>query len=254
MRINFTSFILLFTIAGLGLVSCSDKTEQLDTPLMSDYLPLTPGKYIVYRVDSTVSANVNTVQVVRSYQMKLQVDAAINDNLGRPSFRVYRYIRDKNGTQPWTASGSYYVTMLADQTELIDDNQRVIKLHAPLREGFSWKGNRYLADNPYGSQYSFSIDDDMKSWDFYYDTFGDFSYQGNNYTDVLTVEQINELTNIPILPSYTIASKERSVEKYAKGIGMVYREYYLWEYQNNSSSTAPTYTGFGITAWMIDHN
>ncbi|RZM15489.1 MAG: hypothetical protein EOO88_43455, partial [Pedobacter sp.] len=246
--------IQLVKVAEETPTQLTTKKEEFEVPAMSEYLPLEPGKFIVYRVDSTVFINVNTVLAVHSYQMKLQVDAQITDNLGRPSYRVYRYIRDKNGTQPWAIDGSFSITMLPDQVELTDDNQRIIKLHAPLREGFTWKGNRYLPDNPYGGIFSFSIDDDMKEWDFYYDLFSDFSYDGNNYADVLTVEQVDESTNLPIQPNYTIASRERSVEKYARGIGLVYREYYLWEYQNNSSSVAPTYTGFGITSWMISHN
>ncbi|MBN8784790.1 MAG: hypothetical protein ABS85_10810 [Sphingobacteriales bacterium SCN 48-20] len=245
------AFALLLTI---GFSACSNKDEDFTAPAMSEYLPLEPGRYIVYRLDSTVFTNLNRDVEIHSYQVKHVVDAQINDNLGRPSYRVYRYIRDKNGTQPWTPSGSFMVTSLSDQTEITDDNQRVIKLHVPLREGFSWKGNRYLPTNPYGGYYSFSVDDDMKNWDFYYDTFQDFSYDNRTYTDVLSVEQINESHNLPIQPNYSIASKERSVERYSRDIGLVYKEYHLWEYQNNSSSANPTYTGFGVTMWMIDHN
>ncbi len=253
MRIRILPFLLLL-LSATGLFSCTNKTDDFASPAMSDYLPLQPGKYIIYRLDSTVFTNLNRDVEIHKYQVKHQVDAEIADNLGRPSYRVFRYVRDEAGLTPWAPDGSYYITMLNDQTEVIDDNQRVIKLHIPLREGFSWKGNRYLPDNPYGGIYSFSVDDDMKNWDFYYDTFQDFSYQGRTYTDVLTVEQVNESTNLPIQPSYTIASKERSVERYSRDIGLVYREYHLWEYQNNSSSANPTYTGFGITMWMIEHN
>ncbi|HEY9663211.1 MAG TPA: hypothetical protein V6C65_32600, partial [Allocoleopsis sp.] len=82
-----------------------------------------------------------------------------------------------------------------------------------------------------------------------------FSYKGNNYTDVYTVEEADESFNVPITSPGSYGSKSRSVEKYAKAIGLVYREYELWEYQPNTGGTGGPYkTGFGITMWMIDHN
>ena len=45
-----------------------------------------------------------------------------------------------------------------------------------------------------------------------------------------------------------------SVEKYSKTIGLIYRQFILWEYQPNPSGPDPYNTGFGVTMWMIDHN
>lgn len=184
--------------------------------------------------------------------MKHVVDAQITDNLGRPSYRIYTYIRDSAGTQPWTASGSYFITPLATQIEVTDDNLRVIKMHLPIKEGFDWKGNSYLPDNPYSPAYEFNNDNDIQSWDFTYDTFEPaYSYRGNSYTNVYTVLEQDENSNAPVTNPAVYGYKTLALEKYAKNIGMVYRKYELWDYQ-----TDPTvhYTGFGITLWMIDHN
>ena len=43
-------------------------------------------------------------------------------------------------------------------------------MHLPIRNGFSWKGNRYLPNDPYGSLHNFSNDDNMEDWDFYYNS------------------------------------------------------------------------------------
>ena len=215
-------------------------------------MPLQPGKYITYRLDSLIFTNFGTVAVTRRYQMKHVVDAQITDNLGRPSYRVYTYIRDSAGTQPWSASGSYFVTPLATQAEVIDDNFRVVKLHLPIREGYEWNGNTYLADDPYFPSYDFINDNDMKDWDFIYDVYEPAtSFRGNNYTNVYTVLQQDDHFNAPVTDFNTVGYKTLSIEKYAKSIGLVYKKYEIWDYQ-----TDPTdhYTGFGITLWMIDHN
>ena len=44
-------------------------------------------------------------------------------------------------------------------------------------------------------------------------------------TDVFTVEQQDETQNVPNTDPTSYASQARSVEKYSKDIGLVYREY-----------------------------
>lgn len=247
-------FFLLSILLAFGLFSCSKK-EELNTELIADYVPLQPGKYITYRLDSLVFVNFERDVEIHRYQVKHVVDAQITDNEGRPSYRVFRYIRDSVGVQDWAFNGSYFITPLADQLELIEDNLRFVKLHMPMREGYSWKGNKYLATDPYASMYDFSNDDDIRNWDYYYDTFDpSFSYMGYDYQDVWTVEQEDDLFNVPITDPTSYAFKTRAVDKYAKGIGPVYREYELWEYQPNLSGPSPYYAGFGVRMWMIDHN
>lgn len=249
LHITIFSLVTLFTIS-----SCGSEKETFDTPAMSDYLPMQVGKYIIYRMDSTVFTNLNTTIEVHKYQVRHHVSSVTTDNAGRTTYIVNRSIRNEAGTSGWQANGNYTVVTAGDQTEVVDDNLRVIKLHIPLREGFSWKGNRHLPLEPYKNVYTFSADNDMQNWDFYYDSFGSFNHEGNNYEDVLTVEQVDESDNLPIQTNTTIATRIRSVDRYAKNIGLVFKEYTLWEYQNNPSSPNPTYTGFGVTMWMIEHN
>jgi hypothetical protein len=257
MRLLSAFRISLLALTSLIIFSCSNKTETFVTDKLSDYLPLQTGKYITYRLDSLVFTNFGTVAVTRRYQMRQVVDAQLTDNLGRPSYRVYTFIRDSAGTLPWTASGTYFVTPLSSQIELTEDNLRVIKLHLPIREGYEWNGNSYLSDNPYSSIYVFNNDEDIQSWDFTYDTFEPAaSYRGNNYTNVYTVLEQDESGNAtspnpPVTDPAQYGFYTKSLEKYSKDIGLIYRKYVLWEYQTN-----PTihYTGFGVTMWMIDHN
>ncbi len=251
----------LLALAAITVFSCNEK-EEFITDKISDYQQFASGEYITYRLDSMVFTNFGRSTEIHKYQVKHVIDAAITDNQGRPSYRVYRYIRDSvNATswtpsQPWTASGSYLITPLADQMEVIEDNLRFIKLHLPIKDGFSWKGNKFLPTDPYQTKYNFSNDDNMAEWDYYYDgTPSSFSYRNINYTDVQTVEEVNEAFNAPVTNVSAYGSKSRAVEKYSKNIGLVYREYELWEYQPNTGGQGGPYkTGFGITMWMIDHN
>jgi hypothetical protein len=252
----FSSFIIMLTI-----FSCKRQIEvtdpyDYDPERMAEIMPLESGKYITYRLDSLVFTNFGQNPEVHSYKVKHVIDALLTDNLGRPSYRVYKYITSTSGAENWQPSGSYFITPLSNQVELIEDNLRVIKLRIPVKEGGEWKGNAYLPTDPYQPYgYDFSIDDDMKNWEFYFDTpEPSFSFNGNNYTDISTVEQQADSSNVPIIAPQSYAYKSRSVDKYSKNIGLVYREFGMWEYQPNPNGAHPYYTGFGVTMWMIDHN
>lgn len=239
----------------LGLTACSEKEEEFTTEPLSDYTLQTPGKYIIYRLDSTVTTNFGVSLVTRSYQMKHEVDAAITDNLGRPSVRVYRSIRNADGTGEWIPRGSYLVTNTGDQVEVVEDNLRFIKLHAPMREGFEWKGNSYLPEYPYSGQgFNIAVVDYMKNWEYYYETFEpEVTINGQVYNDVYTVQEEDFTDNWPVSAN-TAGVNITASEKYARNIGMVYRSHTILEYDPNTSGSTPTYNGFAVRMWMVAHN
>lgn len=251
----FYKIFLSSCILCLSLASCSDKKEVFQTDLISEYQPLQPGKYITYRLDSVVFVNFERDMEIHRYQVKHVVDAQIQDNLGRPSYRIFRYIRDSVGLNDWVPNGSYMITPLEDQVEVIEDNLRFVKLHMPITEGYSWKGNKHLPANPFHGLYDFSNDDDIRNWEYYYDRFEpSVTVRDNNYEDVWTVEQIDDSFNMPLTDPTNYGFKSRAVDQYARNIGLVSREYQLYEYQPNPTGTSPYYSGFGIRMWMIDHN
>ena len=85
-------FIGLFFIS-LFFISCKKEKETFSSESVNDYYPLQVGKYITYNLDSTVFINFGTKDTVVSYQVQDRVDAQITDNLGRPAYRIIRYIR-----------------------------------------------------------------------------------------------------------------------------------------------------------------
>ncbi len=239
-----------------ALFSCNEK-EEFTSEALQDYMPLAVGKFISYRLDSMVFTNFGRNTEIHSYQEKHVIDAEITDNLGNTSYRVNVFQRDSAGLQSWQpTTTTYFITPFSDQVEVVYDNLRFISMHLPLKDGYSWKGNKYLSNNPYETLFTFSNDDNMIDWDYYYDGApSTFSYRGNNYSEVFTVEQADESYNVPITDPNAYAARSRSVEKYSKNTGLIYKQYELWEYQPNPGGPGGPYkTGFGITMWMIDHN
>ncbi|MFN2458328.1 MAG: hypothetical protein ABR502_09025 [Chitinophagaceae bacterium] len=253
MKTNFFSIIITATVV-LFLPGCDPEKEEFQSSNVTDYFPLQVGKYITYRLDSTVFTVQGRAEEVHSYQEKHEVNAQVTDNLGRPSYRIFRYIRDLAGTQAWRANGTYFITPLENSIEIIENNLRIVRLISPIREGTTWKGNRYLATNPYGSQYTFSNDDAMADWEFTIDSVNtSFVVNGTTIDSVITITQVNESINVPITDARSYAFKSLSVDKFAKNIGLIYQELVLWEYQPNPGGTAYK-VGFGIKRTMIDRN
>jgi hypothetical protein len=242
--------------------SCDRTIEELTSEPPSNYLPLQAGKYITYRVDSTVFTNFGTTVAVRSFQEKHIVDAKITDALGRESYRILRFTRDTAGTQPWAPAGTYAITPTDNTIEVTENNLRFVKLVKPVKQDNSWKGNHYLPDDAYDPLFSFSIvDAGMKDWDYTYSSMGDaVTIKGQTYIDVLTVDVIDIVdnaneNNATVINSNTVASVNQVQDKYAKGLGLIYQKFVMWEYQPpNGSNQTGAKVGFGIVRSIIDHN
>jgi hypothetical protein len=254
--------LLLLSGSILALASCENEKETLEVETPGAYIiPLQPGKYITYRLDSTVYVEAGRKEEIHSYQEKHVVDAAITDNLGRASYRIFRYLRDTAGTKPWTPAGSFVITPLTNTIEVIQNNMRVLVLSGPIREGQTWKGNRFLSSNPYGSLHGFSNDNNMPNWNFVIESMGQTeTFNNQTINDVLTVthagtEEDDISENVPVTDSTAFASKTFSLDKYAKGIGLVYQEHILWEYQPDpGDGPTPATLGFGVRRTLLEHN
>ena len=249
---NWLIIILLLT----GFVACENRKEELMTESVADYYPLQVGKYITYRVDSLVFLLNGTRSETHKYQVKHTIQSEVKDAAGRKSFLVNRLIRNEAGAGPWLENGNYVVTPLPERIEVVEHNLRSIRLANPLTRGFTWKGYSYYPLFPYKSIFEMDAGNDMNTWQFAYSNFGDTTVNGNQYQNVWTVTQNDFVLNIPPPNNQSLGLKEVGLEQYAKGIGLVYRNYEVYEFQPGHVDNAyqPTYTGFGVTMWMIDHN
>ena len=246
-------FTLLLIAAVLG--GCEKETEAFEAAPLSDYLPVQPGKFITYKTDSTVFTSFGTVSVVRSYQEKHLIDAALTDNEGRIAYRVFRSLRNADGSGTWKPAGTYTIVPETATIEVVENNLRFLKLAAPIKQDNNWKGNRFLPDNAYGVAYAFSNDDNMAEWDYTYTQTGEsLNLNGTTLPNVLTVQQVDERANAPVTQPGAYGYINFSVNKYAKGIGLVYEEVEMWEYQPNPGGNSGYRTGFGVKRTMIDHN
>jgi len=242
------SSLLLIIISAVLFSACKKSVDVLDTATVNEYNPLQVGKYITYNLDSTVFINFGTKDTVIKYQVKHQIDAVITDNLGRPAYRIIRYIR-KTAANPWNPDNTFMAVQTDFTFEFIENNMRFLKLKGPIRDGYSWKGNSYIDTYSLNSTVKY-LDD----WDYTYDstnaplTFGAFTLDST-----LHVGQRDEIIGNPSdINSYHEINF--GAEKYAKGIGMIYREFLHIEYQPPTPGRGGYKQGYGVKLVMIDHN
>ncbi len=239
--------IAIFVIA---FCACKKENGSFTSAKISDYFPLETGKYITYHLDSIVYISFGTRDTTISYEAKYVVDSLIYDNIGRPGYRIFRFLR-KTATDTWEPSGTFMAIDTKASLEYIENNMRFIKMELPIENNYSWKGNVYIDATSLNSEVKY-LDD----WDYVYDsvavpvTVGTF-----NLDDVITVHERDEIVGIPSDPT-AYSEVNYSQAKYARGIGLVYRSFFHNEHQPDATG-GPGYFAdgsYGITMTMIDHN
>jgi hypothetical protein len=244
-----TKYFIGISFFALLFVSCKKEKDNFASEPIADYLPLQVGKYITYDLDSTVFTRFNQTLTVRHYQAQYKIEAQTTDNLGNPGYIINRYLRT-DSTQNWAIDNVFTIYLTEKSAEYLQDNLRFIKLVAPITEGFSWKGNSYLAYDPYRS-YVFANPAFMEDWNYIYENVNQpLTIDSMNFKNTITVFEVSDSTGNPAIPGTEYAEKTYSIEKYAKDIGLIYKEFIHWEYQAADN----TYKGFGEKLSIIDHN
>ena len=240
-------FVLLTCLAASALLmhSCKDESGVVDTAPIEDYSPFVVGKYITYQLDSIVPVNFGASLITRTYEVKYVVDAAITDADNRPSYRIVRYIKKPNNS--WESDATFLATPTTNGLEFVENNLRYVKLRLPIRDGYDWPDNTHIDTYSLSSQVKYLAD-----WDYTYDSVGVNTTVGTyDLEDAIKIDQRDEIIGNPSDPN-SYSEINYGMEKYAKGIGLVYRRFLHTEYQPGTGKYSDG--SYGVTMTMIDHN
>lgn len=191
-KIIFFLFIVLF-------FACK-KSEKIDLNTDYSYYPIEIGNWVIYNVQEINIDKPSEVYDTLNYQLKEVIESEFLDAEEKIAYRVERYIRI-NQTDSWTLKNVWFTNYTLNAAHKIEDNTRYVKLIFPVKLNKKWNGNAF---NNLGEQ-------DYKI------TFLDISETINNlsFDSVLTVEQYN---------SESLIDKRIEIEKFAKNIGLIYKE------------------------------
>jgi len=219
---------LLIGFCSLMLIRCN-KTETLGTAAIPDYTNLAVGKFVIYKLDSTVALPFGAGFTVNSYLVKDSVDAIVTDNINRPGYHIVRYTWDSVGHQ-WNNSNTFYAVQTGKTFEYTENNLRQTRLVSPIADNVSWQGNSFMGSSPFNFV---SNDDNYLDWTFSYSNVGHPFKVGNlNFDTTITVVQYDSANNKPFYPN-SISNYSKSYEVYAKGVGKIFQDLFSWEYQTS---------------------
>lgn len=194
------NILLIISIIALVYAGCK-KDESVKGEISYRYFPMQVGDSLIYDV-SLFDKDLNTYD--SSYQLLERVESVFSDNEGRPTFRLERYTRNSD-TDPWQIYKVWTANLLTTSVEKKEDNITYVKLVFPVELDEHWNGNakNYMADE-FEDYKIISIDE---------------PYFANNlnFDSTLTVRQVDY--------DYGF-EKRRHYEKYATGVGMIYKEVY----------------------------
>ena len=241
--------ILILVAATLFMAACNKKTAVVNDEKIESYWPLQTGKYITYQLDSLVYINFGKKDTTISYQVKYETDELMNETASEKTYRVLRYIR-KSSNQSWTPEAAFAATQTNNQIRFLENGLMFIKLQSPVKNGFSWKGNALIETSSANSLVRY-----LDNWTYIYASVGLAEKLSNNeMVQTLTVNQRDEVIGQADNPD-SYSEINYAQEKYAKGIGMVYRKFLHKEYQPGTGSGGYVAEGsYGVTYTMIDHN
>ena len=196
-------FLLLISLTAFTWYSC--KKESVEAPALSyNYFPTESGKYIIYDVDSIYHSETdnNNDDSVFSYhfQIKDKIDSSFVDLEGRVNQVRLRYHRNSD-TLPWQLTEVWTQYLSSTSAYLTEENIKYHKLSFPINATITWNGND-----------SNTEEEEL----YYYDYFHESDVlNGLSFDSTLSVIQIDENNFVE-----TIYGNE----KYAAGVGMIYKE------------------------------
>ncbi|MEO8150917.1 MAG: hypothetical protein ABI723_25005 [Bacteroidia bacterium] len=224
------SNILLVAFFCLAIFSCKKENNTEAPNLGYTYFPVDVGHYIIYDVDSAQKSDWDHLETHSQYQIKEVIESVFTDNQGRPTLRIERYRKDSLFYPDWTIYNVWSANLTATTAERFENNIRYIKLIFPIQNGKTWNGNSMNTDEGEDYQYTGSHEH--------------MTINNLTFDSVSTVLQVDDLSNF-VTPKY----KE---EKYAAGVGLIYRKKMEFHTQLDSVGKPDTLSYIIYTERIVD--
>lgn len=208
MRLILPLFIIVLTF-----LSC--KKENSKVNLHHDYFGNVEGKYVVYNVKEISHLSDGTHDTIH-YHLKTVIGDTVYDNAGRLGNKFFRYTRP-GGNGSWALKDVWYIIIADNKGELIEENERIVKMIFAPTEDKKWDGNIY--NTLESMQYSYS------------NIHMPFSIGSFSLDSTVTVVQEDAFNMIQYRKKY---------EVYAKGIGLVKKHYQHLNINNFNVSNIST--------------
>jgi hypothetical protein len=217
--------ILLFHIICFTLFSCTKNQTEILASTGKTYLPLSIGKIMTYDLDSIIYDPILTGGT-KTDTSRLQIQEIIKDtfrdNEGVLQYKIDRFER-KKGQLEWKIAKIVTAAFTENQAIGQEDNLRFIKFPLVFGENTTWNA-MIFNDSAKIIIAGETLNLFSKKWSSKVVSFGKKETIGSKtFEDVLTI--------VSQISSTILTEKRYLLEKYAKNVGLVYREYHVLDTQ-----------------------
>lgn len=224
---HFRLFPVHFVCIVLTISACGDRVTFQpadDTAEQYAYFPLETGKYIIYSVDSIVydfAAGGGIVRDSSRTYVREVIGDTLRDQTGDLLYTIERFERSSD-TDPWILTSIGTASRSAGQAIRTENNLRFLKLVFPMDRRSEWDGNIWIDQNreieiagerirPF-TNWHYEVDSiDIPA---HIDAFA--------FDSTLLVTEADDIN---------IIERRYSRVRYAKNIGMVWREQWILDSQ-----------------------
>lgn len=200
-----------FGIFGLLLAFASCQ-KNIEPDFHHEYFGLQEGRFVIYDVVEIVHDDALNQHDTVIYQLKTIWADTFIDNQGRVAREFKRFVRPTQN-DPWVLQDLWTGLIDGIRAELVEENQRVVKLVFAPTQNKEWNPNAYNLFN--------------EETCFYRDIHGDTIIDNTTFDETLVVEQEQFNSVIDSVHRY---------EMYAKNVGMILKYERDLHYQLNNQS------------------
>lgn len=195
--------IIHFLILSFFFVLMSCKKDKNDSAIQfhTDYSPIEEGRYVIYAATEIQHDDDVLQHDTLSYLLKTVIGQIYYDNEGRAAREYLRYTSIDSAVS-WQLKDVWTTILEGNRLELIEENQRIVKLLFAPTLSKEWDINVYNSKPKQNAIYS-SIHES-------------YSINGNSFDSTITVKQAD---------FFSLVDLKRQNEVYAKGVGMVSKYY-----------------------------
>ena len=198
--------------------------EPVDPASQYAYFPLEIGKFIDYAVDSVVYDFATGSSILRDSTrtfLREVIADTILDNAGQPVYAIEQYER-RSDTAAWQIRRVYSAARTATQAIRTEENLRFLKLIFPLDRHSAWNGNLWI-DQYREIEIAGERLRPFVNWNYEVDSLDIPAAIGPfNFDSILVVTEVDETNAI---------ERRFSRVKYAKHLGLVWREQWILDSQ-----------------------
>jgi len=202
---------ILIIFLLLSSIACSVDKIDLQNQFGVEYYPLQTGNYRIYDVDQTIYEL--GMPSPANFQLKeTVVDSFVNQG-GGYTYTLHREIWDEI-QETWNLTDSWSARLSDTEAVLAEGNTHYLKLAFPLSPNKTWDGNAYN-----------TMDEEI--------------YEADSIDLVFTVAEQDIQNTVTIVQSNNldkIVETDYRIEKYAPGIGLIYKEITNLEYCTSNDS------------------